>query len=105
MTKPLKPITVEIEPVVIEKLITTGSNVFPDLEASKLHMDGSMVEFLHALLQQYGLEKLTLVPTAKTSEALAEYYDNDLVLRTQIELLSYLLEVDEHNKTIQATNQ
>lgn len=93
-----KPITVTMNPVVQEKLIRDGSLIFPELEASKLHMDGSMVEFLRALLQQYALEKLTLVPEDHSDKSLREYRDNDLVLRVQTELLSYLLEVDEHNK-------
>jgi hypothetical protein len=97
-TKNLKPITITIHPVAQEKLIQDGCVIFPELEASKLHMDGSMIEFLEALLQQYALEKLTLIPVDDTDKAIREYRECDLVLRVQTELISYLLEVDAHNK-------
>ncbi len=98
MSNATKPITVTFLPVVQEKLIKDGSLIFPELEASKLHMDGSMLEFLKALLQQYALEKLTLVPESPEGHHLREYYEYDLILRVQTELISYLIDVNDHNK-------
>ena len=103
--KPLKPITVEFLPVVQEKLIKDGLLIFPELETTKLHMDGSMQDFLNMLLQQYAIEKLTLVPANKSDAALREYYDNDLVLRVQAELLSYLLEINDYNRAAEQNAQ
>lgn len=97
MTKPLKPIFVEFKPVAIERLIASGASIFPELESTKLHIDGSMKVFLEALVEQYAIEKLTLVPKGMTSADLQEYYEGDLILRTQVELLTYLLEVNKTN--------
>ena len=102
MTSTKDSITVTFNPVVSAKLIKDGSIIFPELESSKLHMDGSMKTFLETMLQQYALEKLMLVPEDTTDEALREYRNNDLVLRVQVELLSYLLKVDSYNKKLEA---
>ncbi len=96
---PPKEITIKFEAKTLEKLVETGNLLMPELQSTRVHMDSSVVEFLTLLQKQYSLEKLMLTPEGMRSNDLQDYYIRDLIIKTQLELIQYLLDVNNFNRT------
>ena len=97
-------ITLKIPRKILEDARAKGELIRPELQSSKLHMDGSVIEFLTALKSQYLLDLLILRPQGTTHKDSQDFFVTSHAINAQLGLLEYLLTTDEYNRQLQLNN-